>query len=72
MSSIAGRLGRELDERVRSLSASERYALALRLGDEAVQLYAAANHVPADEARRVLRRNNRLGRRPCRCMDADS
>jgi len=45
------------------LSASERIALALRLGDQAVDIFASANNVGKDEARRILRRNNQLGRR---------
>lgn len=45
------------------MSTSERFALALRLGDDAVRTYASANNVDAQEARRILRRNNQVGRR---------
>jgi len=44
-------------------TASERIELALRLGDQAIDIFASANNVGKDEARRVLRRNNQLGRR---------
>lgn len=64
MKSVADELAREQARETFKLSASERVALALALGDQAVDWFASANHVTRDEARRILRRNNQIGRRP--------
>ena len=64
MKSVADSLAAKTEAEVRALSASERIALALRLGDRDAKIYAAANSVPEETARRILARNNRAGRRP--------
>ena len=63
MKSVADQSLEETLEAVLQMSASQRIALALRLGEQAIDLYASANRVGRDEARRALRRNNQLGRR---------
>lgn len=49
---------------VLSLSADERVHLTLELGNRAVRLYAEAEGISLDDARRVLMRNSQKGRRP--------
>jgi hypothetical protein len=63
MKSVADQSHDDTVQAVLRMSASERVALALRLGEQAVDLYASANRVGRDESRRALRRNNQLGRR---------
>jgi hypothetical protein len=64
MKSVANELALEDQNATLALPVSERVALALRLGEQAIDTYASANSVSRDEARRVLRRNNQIGRRP--------
>lgn len=64
MRSVADELVLEERNATLALSVSERVALALRLGEQAIATYASANGVSRDEARRILRRNNQIGRRP--------
>ena len=64
MKSVADDLSREEMERTLLLSPDERMQIALRLGDEAVAIYAAANGVSESDARRILRQNSQFGRRP--------
>lgn len=64
MKSVADQSAREVLEATLRLSPAERVELALRLGREAVTIYASANGVTEEEARRVLRRNNQRGRAP--------
>jgi len=63
MRSVADSLARDTQDAMLKLSAAERVILALRLGEQAIDTFAAANHVGRDEARRVLRRSNQFGRR---------
>jgi hypothetical protein len=70
MKSVADDLSRDLDRELRVLSPGERISLSLALGAEAVRLYAQSHDVSADEARRILQRNNRAGRRPSAVMEA--
>jgi hypothetical protein len=68
-SKIAEELRRETDEAVRQMTAGERMALALRLGDEAIETFAAARGITHDEARRLLQKEKRHGRRYSRCIE---
>jgi endonuclease V-like protein UPF0215 family len=69
--SAADTLAEETDAAVLAMSVTERVALALRLGDRDVRLYAAANGLSEDQARRILRRNSQIGRRPSACARFD-
>lgn len=71
MKSVADELARQTAEAVKKLSPGERIALALRLGDQAVEVFAAAKGIDRAEARRILRRNSQIGRRPSRVMSDD-
>lgn len=64
MDSVADELRKDAERDVSRLSVSERVALALALGEQAVSIYASANGVSREEARRTLRRNAQAGRRP--------
>ena len=57
------------DAAVMALSPEERVELALSLGDEAIEDYAAARGIAHDEALRLLRRERRVGRRYSRCIE---
>lgn len=63
MKSIADQSRQETSIAALEMTASERISLALRLGEQAVDLYASANKVSREEARRILRRNGQIGRR---------
>lgn len=54
---------------VMSMTPSERVALALELGDEAVETFAAARGISQEEARRILQRERQRGRRFSRCIE---
>jgi endonuclease V-like protein UPF0215 family len=63
-SKVAEELSAELNADMLALSIDERIRLALELGDRAVRLYAEAEGIGLDEARRVLMKNSQKGRRP--------
>lgn len=63
MKSVADSLPRDLQLEVSKLTASDRVALALSLGEQAVSTFASANGISSEQALRILRRNNQLGRR---------
>lgn len=71
MKSVADALAAETRAEILGLTVAERIALALRLGDRDAKLYAAANGVGIDEAKQVLDRNGRRGRRPSACASPD-
>ncbi len=71
MRSIADDLRLESAQRVARLTADERLALALRLGDEDVASYQAANGVSERDARATLARARGVGRLPSRSNDPD-
>jgi cell division inhibitor SulA len=50
------------------MTAAERLAEALRLGERSVSVYAAAHRLDREEARRELERAAQAGRRPSRVM----
>ncbi|HSN90806.1 MAG TPA: hypothetical protein VLS93_06230 [Anaeromyxobacteraceae bacterium] len=67
MRSVADEIRDEGRRRERALSPAERIELALRLGEEDVEMYRTANGVTREEARLRLRRQRQVGRRPSRC-----
>jgi hypothetical protein len=69
MRSVADDLRRESMEAAAKLTALERVALALRLGDEDVERYAAVHGTSDQEARAVFRRARAAGRVPSRSND---
>lgn len=69
MTSVADALRADTRRRMAALSADERLRLALALGDDDAAAFAASHGVSLDEARRVLSRSRRQGRRPSACMD---
>lgn len=69
MTSVADALRDDTRRRMAALSADERLRLALSLGDDDAGAYAATWGKSLDEARRVLARSRRQGRRPSACMD---
>ena len=68
-SKVAEELRKETDDAVRAMSADERLALAFRLGDEAIETFALARGISHDEARRLLQKEKRQGRRYSRCIE---
>lgn len=66
MPSVADELSHELRDAVALLTPDERIELALRLGDEAVALYCAAQGVDAATAREHLAASRQTGRRSSR------
>ena len=58
----------EQRERLRRMTAAERVAEALALGQAAIEIYAAANGVSRDEARRRLELAGQAGRIRSRVM----
>jgi len=69
MKSVADELRWERSQREAELTPSERVALVLRLGRQAIARYAAAHGVSEREAKVTLQRNHQVGRRPCACID---
>jgi hypothetical protein len=63
MKSVADELRRELTQRSQSLTVEERIELSLRLGDDDVALFAAAERISPEEARSRLQKRRQLGRR---------
>ena len=63
MKSVADELRRELTLRSQSSTAEERIELSLRLGDDDVALFAAAESIAPEEARSRLQKRRQLGRR---------
>ncbi|HEX2164327.1 MAG TPA: hypothetical protein VHM02_10290 [Thermoanaerobaculia bacterium] len=69
-SRLAEELRREQARRAREMTAEERVAVALALGEQAVLDYMANFGVGRAEAVRALRRAGRAGRRRSAAMDA--
>jgi len=63
-SKVAKELSNELQAEMLALSIDERVRLARDLGKQAVRLFAEAEGLTLDEARRQLMRNAQRGRRP--------
>lgn len=70
MKSVADDLRREQITRLSTLTAAERIALSVRLGEEAARTYAHLNGVSVTEAKRALQRQRQVGRRPSACHAA--
>lgn len=68
MSRVAERLDEDSRARLRGMTAAERLAEALLLGERSVSVYAAAHRLHRDEALRELERAAQAGRRPSRVM----
>jgi hypothetical protein len=68
MSTVAERMREEGQERLGRMSAAERVAEALALGQAAITAYAAAHGLDREEAQRQLERAGQAGRRPSRVM----
>ncbi|HYU32266.1 MAG TPA: hypothetical protein VEW48_08885 [Thermoanaerobaculia bacterium] len=68
MKSVADDLRAELREEINRLSIDERLELALRLGEESLELFRQANGLDRETALRVLQRRRQAGRRPSKCM----
>ena len=52
-----------------AMSADERVSLALRLGDDDLEIYRMARGISRDEALRRLRMARQAGRVRCRCLE---
>ena len=68
MKSVADALRSELREEINRLSIEERLDLALRLGEESLELFRQANGLDRETALRLLQRRRQAGRRPSKCM----
>jgi hypothetical protein len=66
MRSVADDLRDEGRRRVLAMTPDERRELALRLGDEDVDLFSRARGLSEADARRVITRRRQHGRRPSR------
>jgi hypothetical protein len=70
--SVADELRREDEQAIAALTVAERVQLALRLGEESLAIYMAAQGVDGDTALRDLRKRNQIGRRRSRCLQEDA
>ena len=70
MRSVADELRLDVMRAVARLTAAERIALALRLGDEDVAFFQMAHGVSEAHARRALARGRAVGRQPSCSNDA--
>lgn len=68
MKSVADELRAELREELCRLSVDERLELALRLGEEGLELFRQANGLDRETAVRLLQRRKQAGRTPSKCM----
>jgi hypothetical protein len=68
MSTVAETLEEDSRARLRAMTAAQRLAEALLLGQRAISTYAAAHGLDRDEAHRELQRAALAGRRPSRVM----
>lgn len=68
MRSVADDLRNELREEMKRLSVEERLELALRLGEEGLELFRQANGLDRETAIRLLQRRRQAGRAPSKCM----
>lgn len=70
MTSVADELREAQRQELRRMTVSERLALALRLGDDDLELFAKARNIDRESGSALLRRGRQNGRRPSRCFDA--
>jgi len=69
MRSIADDHRREEARALASLSADDRVSLALRLGDDDLEIYRHAQGLDREDALKALRQARQAGRVPCTCME---
>ncbi len=55
---------------LRAASPAERLELALRLGEQGLELFRQAHGLDEATARRLLERQRQTGRRPSRCLSS--
>ena len=70
MNSVANELREVERQELARMTVSERLALALRLGDDDLELFAKARNIDRESASTRLRSGRQNGRRPSRCFDA--
>lgn len=68
MRSVADDLRDELRDEMENLPLQERFELILRLGERGLEVYAQANGVDRETARREFQRRRQAGRQPSKCM----
>jgi hypothetical protein len=68
MRSVADALREESQHAVARLSIAERMQLALRLGEQSLELYMAYHDVDRARALKAFRARTQAGRRSCRCL----
>jgi hypothetical protein len=64
MRSVADDLRDETRRKILAMSPAERMSTALRLGDDDVTRLAGVRQISVEEARGIIRRQRRVGRRP--------
>ncbi len=69
MNSVADELREVERQELSRMTVSERLALALRLGDDDLELFARARNIDRESGNALLRRGRQNGRRPSRCFD---
>ena len=72
MKSVADALRERTREQVRTMAASERIEMALRLGDEDLHRFRAASGLGRQEALARLRAQRQRGRVPSACAEGRS
>jgi hypothetical protein len=70
MNSVADQLREEQRQQLRRMTVSERLALALRLGDDDLELFSRARNIDRESGSALFRGGRQNGRRPSRCFDA--
>jgi hypothetical protein len=68
MRSVADDLREEFQEEVLRLPFEERMALALRLGEQGLEMFCQASGLDRHAAIRELQRQRQAGRTPSKCM----
>jgi hypothetical protein len=71
MRSVADEVRRQRQAALCALADAQRVDLALRLGDEDLAAYCAAERLDPGTARQRLRARRQLGRRPSRCAGGE-
>jgi phosphoribosyl-ATP pyrophosphohydrolase len=69
MRSVADELREQGVSAMQKLTPDQRVRLALRLGEQAIEIYMAANHVDREAAIAAFRRTGNAGRVPSRSND---
>ncbi len=69
-SKLMANLRRERQQRELAMTVAERFALADRLSEEALQTYMSAHGLDRESALRAIRKSRQIGRRPSACMNS--